>query len=892
MIGKLVAGAALLLLCSMALPACARTAPASTSVPASGPGIVSVAPSTGEREADRASILAALERVRPGGTVRFAAGTYLVGPMIRVNTPHVTLVGHPDGTTLRGCDPEGFLDPNSRDVCNGLELAGERQTVRGLTFEHAFWALHLGCCFDERATQILPDGTSDEGPVIRRTRGGHLVEGNTFRSAGTAVRVNGDWQDPAVVRGNRFLDNWHAVSINGHTVHLLDNHISAPEPEKVPYYGFAWDAIKISPPFGLQRASGPPACIGNIVEGNTIEGYVDGIRMETYLPGSVCRQNVIRGNTIRVRRATNPSREQFRSSDVSDSTVIGVPIALISEPPAFAGARDQPSSRVEDNLIEGNRIIGAEGIAIEIMEASRNRIASNTISRIVRREPFPGNTMVTSAQLPREANGSGIWVSAGSEENEIIGNTFEDIASHAVVLEGDRNRVETRSASDAVHDRGRGNRVVTSTAPTAVDEEIEALTARFVRALNDDSWRFLAPLYAPDAVLALPGGGVLEGREAILDYFRPIAPRIRGVEVTSSDFMSDERTVTVATTYTARFAPAAEPTPAAFSNTWARQADGSWAIVAGSFDLPGDPEVDSHGATRSGFFHSDGVRLHYLDFGGEGVPVLFISSGDRTAWAFMEFAPRFADQNRVLALSQRGAGPSQGVPAPVVAPAVLGRDIVALLDSLGIERAVIAHMWQEVLVYLAEEHPERLAGIVFLGGGVPEADWRGEDPVGLFRMLERSRAAIWGADPDASHAWGYAPRYLVTGGSIDVPALLFVPEMRTAEDEWAQILDYARLAGQVQARAFFPDSLAAAYFQRLAADEEMQERGRFFWRDTVEPAQRAAEAAFHRAFGDALRTVPVEARAIGYGYRDAPDLIYPHIRQFLRDVHLTPGADD
>jgi len=58
-----------------------------------------------------------------------------------------------------------------------------------------------------------------------------------------------------------------------------------------------------------------------------------------------------------------------------------------------------------------------------------------------------------------DANGSGIWISPGSDGNEIIGNTFEDVASHAIVLEDDSNRVETRSSSDTVRDLGSGNRV-------------------------------------------------------------------------------------------------------------------------------------------------------------------------------------------------------------------------------------------------------------------------------------------------------------------------------------------------------------------------------------------------------------------------------------------------
>jgi hypothetical protein len=47
-------------------------------------------------------------QVKPGATVQFAAGTYLVGEIIPIATPGLTLLGHPDGTTLRACEAEDF----------------------------------------------------------------------------------------------------------------------------------------------------------------------------------------------------------------------------------------------------------------------------------------------------------------------------------------------------------------------------------------------------------------------------------------------------------------------------------------------------------------------------------------------------------------------------------------------------------------------------------------------------------------------------------------------------------------------------------------------------------------------------------------------------------------
>jgi parallel beta-helix repeat protein len=265
--------------------------------------------------------------------------------------------------------------------------------------------------------------------------------------------VHGFWSEPTVVRNNRFLDNWHSVAIYGNTVHLFDNDISAPRPEEVPGFGFPADAIGIFQPASLHESVQATArtCENNVVAGNRIDGITEGIMVAA--DGEIsCRNNIIRDNTIVLRRARPAAIPGFiRVHDESDATVVGVPLAL-------RGA-------VEDNLIEGNVIRGAEGLGIEIRRASRNRIVNNTVTGVVRREPFPGNTLSAVPELGgdplawRTANGSGIWISPGSEENEIAGNVFEDVASNAIVIEGDRNGVETRSASDAVRDLGSGNRV-------------------------------------------------------------------------------------------------------------------------------------------------------------------------------------------------------------------------------------------------------------------------------------------------------------------------------------------------------------------------------------------------------------------------------------------------
>jgi hypothetical protein len=58
-----------------------------------------------------------------------------------------------------------------------------------------------------------------------------------------------------------------------------------------------------------------------------------------------------------------------------------------------------------------------------------------------------------------EADTEGVLENVLVQGNRIVGNTFEDIAAIAVVVEGTSNQVALRGADDTVRDLGTGNRV-------------------------------------------------------------------------------------------------------------------------------------------------------------------------------------------------------------------------------------------------------------------------------------------------------------------------------------------------------------------------------------------------------------------------------------------------
>ena len=134
--------------------------------------------------------------------------------------------------------------------------------------------------------------------------------------------------------------------------------------------------------------------------------------------------------------------------------------------------------------------------------------------------------------------------------------------------------------------------------------------------------------------------------------------------------------------------------------------------MPGPIDIPSDQ-----------FVILDGVRFHYLDWGGDGDPLLLLAGLGCTAHVFAELAPHVSDRFRVLALTRRGHGLTDQVQSGH-ALADAAEDARSLLDALGIERAHLAghSMGGGEVSTLAARHPGRVARVVYLDGAYDWAD--------------------------------------------------------------------------------------------------------------------------------------------------------------------------
>lgn len=118
---------------------------------------------------------------------------------------------------------------------------------------------------------------------------------------------------------------------------------------------------------------------------------------------------------------------------------------------------------------------------------------------------------------------------------------------------------------------------------------------------------------------------------------------------------------------------------------------------------------------KSDFVIVDGIRLHYLDWGGSGPALLFLAGLGCNAHIFDRFAPRFIDHFHALALTRRGHGESD-YPETGYDIDTLTDDIRQFLDILKIDQAVlIGHSLAGIeLSHFAALYPERVLKLVYL----------------------------------------------------------------------------------------------------------------------------------------------------------------------------------
>lgn len=125
---------------------------------------------------------------------------------------------------------------------------------------------------------------------------------------------------------------------------------------------------------------------------------------------------------------------------------------------------------------------------------------------------------------------------------------------------------------------------------------------------------------------------------------------------------------------------------------------------------------------KSAFVTANGIRLHYLDWGGSGPALILIHGFGDNPHMFDDLAPAFTDRFRVVAYARRGSGRSEA--KGPYDTATLTEDLRGLMDGLSIAKARLAgySMGGNEITAMAGTHPERVDRIVYLDAAYDWAD--------------------------------------------------------------------------------------------------------------------------------------------------------------------------
>ena len=112
------------------------------------------------------------------------------------------------------------------------------------------------------------------------------------------------------------------------------------------------------------------------------------------------------------------------------------------------------------------------------------------------------------------------------------------------------------------------------------------------------------------------------------------------------------------------------------------------------------------------------VQLEVLEWGAHGQPIILLGGLGATAHSFDEFAPKLAAFYHVYGVTRRGFGHSSA-PRHGYDADELGDDVLAVIDSLGLNRPVVAghSIAGEELSSIGFRHPEKVSGLIYLDAG-------------------------------------------------------------------------------------------------------------------------------------------------------------------------------
>jgi pimeloyl-ACP methyl ester carboxylesterase/predicted glycosyltransferase len=202
----------------------------------------------------------------------------------------------------------------------------------------------------------------------------------------------------------------------------------------------------------------------------------------------------------------------------------------------------------------------------------------------------------------------------------------------------------------------------------------------------------------------------------------------------------------------------------------------------------------------------DGVRLRYAVHGSGPATVVLLPT-----WSIVRSrmwkaqVPHLARRHRVVTFDGRGSGESdrpQG--AAAYANGEYAADVVAVMDEVGVERAVLVGLSSGAAwaAQVAAEHPDRVSGIVAFG-----------PPSGSWSPQAHAEVGTYADPPVSTEGWGAYNRHHWLGGGYDDFVEFFFAQMYNEPHSTRQREESAEWAHEVG-----PRTLADTTSGRLGLD--------------------------------------------------------------------------
>lgn len=294
---------------------------------------------------------------------------------------------------------------------------------------------------------------------------------------------------------------------------------------------------------------------------------------------------------------------------------------------------------------------------------------------------------------------------------------------------------------------------------------------------------------------------------------------------------------------------------------------------------------------KENFVKANGVRLHYLDWGGRGEPVVFLTGLGVTAHIFDDLAPKFAGDHRVLSYTRRGLGKSERT-TDGYDTATLTEDLRAFLDALKIERATLIG-WSLAgteMTRLAEKYPERINRLVYLESAYDYAElpelWA-RDPIAVnpsdaemanWAASKKWFRRVYGFWSPAVEADGRAVN-LQPDGTVKLQAMppeitgKLIEEMTKANPNFAKI--------KVPVLAFYAMS-ARHPFANAATNAAMRAKGDEYWTNEFTVFQLKQMDAFKKAVPQAKTVMLKESKHLCFIAERDEAAVAAEMKKFLK----------